>query len=291
MVNTINGDTMYFLFSNFLTEPIDWSKLLNSFLSWFITIGIKLTIGFIVMSVLFKIINVISKNLYKKLKNKNVEETISRVVVKTIKFLFKSIVLLCFIGYVGIETASITALITSGGVALGLALQGALSNVAGGIIIILMRPFRIGDYIYTNGESGTVENIHMFYTTLVTPDNRVIQVPNGNLANNVIINNSTKEKRRVDIIMTVSYNSDFEQIKSIIFNVCNKNELIDKTPEPFVSVNDYVESGVDLNIRVWTNTSDYWTIHRYLLHEIRKEFVKNNVEIPFNQLDVHIKNE
>ena len=281
----------------FLTETvesteklnIDWQALLDTIMGWCMSTGIKLLIGIFLLIICFKIINGITKRIYKKLKAKNVDETILRVCTQTIKLIFKGIVLLCFVGYVGIETASITALITSCGVALGLALQGALSNVAGGIIIILMRPFRIGDFIITNGESGTVEDIHMFYTTLVTPDNRVVQVPNGNLANNVIVNNSIKEKRRVDVVMSIAYDADFEKAKQLILDVCNLNDLIDKTPEPFVAVGAYAASSVDLNIRVWTNNANYWTVHRYLMHEVKKSFDANGIEIPFNQLDVTIK--
>ena len=281
----------------FLTETvesteklnIDWQALLDTIMGWCMSTGIKLLIGIFLLIICFKIINGITKRIYKKLKAKNVDETILRVCTQTIKLIFKGIVLLCFVGYVGIETASFTALITSCGVALGLALQGALSNVAGGIIIILMRPFRIGDFIITNGESGTVEDIHMFYTTLVTPDNRVVQVPNGNLANNVIVNNSIKEKRRVDVVMSIAYDADFEKAKQLILDVCNLNDLIDKTPEPFVAVATYAASSVDLNIRVWTNNANYWTVHRYLMHEVKKSFDANGIEIPFNQLDVTIK--
>ena len=281
----------------FLTEAvesteklnIDWQALLDTIMGWCMSTGIKLLTGIFLLIICFKIINGITKRMYKKLKAKNVDETILRVTTQTIKLIFKGIVLLCFVGYVGIETASFTALITSCGVALGLALQGALSNVAGGIIIILMRPFRIGDFIITNGESGTVEDIHMFYTTLVTPDNRVVQVPNGNLANNVIVNNSIKEKRRVDVVMSIAYDADFEKAKQLILDVCNLNDLIDKTPEPFVAVATYAASSVDLNIRVWTNNADYWTVHRYLMHEVKKSFDANGIEIPFNQLDVTIK--
>ena len=281
----------------FLTEAvestekinIDWQALLDTIMGWCMSTGIKLLIGIVLLIILFKIINGISIRIYQKLKAKNVDETLLRVITQTLKFIFKGIVLLCFIGYVGIETASFTALITSCGVALGLALQGALSNVAGGIIIILMRPFRLGDFIITNGESGTVEDIHMFYTTLVTPDNRVVQVPNGSLANNVIVNNSIKEKRRVDVVMSIAYNADYEKARQLILDVCNANDLIDKTPEPFVAFGAYAASSVDLNIRVWTNNADYWTVHRYLMHEIKKTFDANGIEIPFNQLDVTIK--
>lgn len=271
------------------TFTIDWMALLDTIINWCMTTGIKLVIGLILLIILCKITNFLTKKLYKKLKAKNVDETISRVTTQTIKVIVKGLIVLCFVGYVGIETASITALITSCGVALGLALQGALSNVAGGIIIIIMRPFRIGDFIFTNGESGTVEDIHMFYTTLVTPDNRVVQVPNGSLANNVIVNNSIKDKRRVDVVMSIAYDADYEKARQLILDVCNANDLIDKTPEPFVAVGSYAASSVDLNIRVWTNNADYWTVHRYLMHEIKKTFDANNIEIPFNQLDVTIK--
>ena len=154
-----------------------------------------------------------------------------------------------------------------------------------------MRPFRIGDYITTNGQAGTVEDIHMFYTTLVTPDNKVVQVPNGALANNVIVNNSIKEKRRVDVVMSIAYSADYEKARQIILDLCAANDLIDKTPEPFVAVGAYQASSVDLNIRVWANNKDYWTVHRYLMHEVKKAFDANGIEIPFSQLEVTIKNQ
>lgn len=280
----------------FLTETttapkINWQDLLNTIINWCLTTGVKLVIGLVLMIILFKIINILTKKLYKRLKAKNVDETLLRTITSAIRVVVKGLIVLCFVGYVGIETASITALITSCGVALGLALQGSLSNLAGGIIIILMRPFRIGDYIFTNGESGTVEDIHMFYTTLVTPDNRVVHVPNGSLANNVIVNNSIKDKRRVDVVMTIAYDADYEKAKQLIFDLCAKNELIDQTPEPFVAVGSYQASGIDLNIRVWANNKDYWTVHRYLMHEVKKAFDENGIEIPFNQMEVTIKNQ
>ena len=281
----------------FLTETvestekvkIDWQTLLDSIINWCMTTGIKLLIAIIVMIILFKITNIITKRIYKKLKSKNFDETLLRISLQTSRFIIKGLIILCFIGYVGIETASITAVISSCGIALGLALQGALSNVAGGIIIILMRPFRIGDYIFTNGESGTVEDIHMFYTTLVTPDNRVVHVPNGNLANNVIVNNSAKDKRRLDIVMPITKNSDLEKAKQIFYEICSTNDLIDKTPAPMVVINAYTSYSVELSMRAWVNTDDYWPIRFKLLEQIKKLFEENGIEIAFNQVDVTIK--
>lgn len=269
---------------------IDWNTLWNTLINWCMTTGVKLLIGLIGLFVIFKIVNILTKKLYKRLQKKQADETLSRVGTQALRLVLKGITLVCFVGYIGIETASISALIASAGVALGLALQGSLSNFAGGIIIIVMRPFRIGDKITTNGESGTVEDIHMFYTVLVTPDNKVIHVPNGSLANNVIVNTSIKDTRRVEVVMSIAYDADLDRATQVINEVCAKNALIFNDPEPFVGIREYSSSSVDLNIRVWCKNADYWTITNYLLVEIKKAFDENGIEIPFNQLEVAIKN-
>ncbi len=276
----------------FLAENtnIDWNALWNTLINWCMTTGVKLVIGLVGLFIIFKIVNVLTKKLYKRLQKKQADETLSRVGTQAIRFVLKGIALVCFIGYIGIETASISALIASVGVALGLALQGSLSNFAGGIIIIVMRPFRIGDKITTNGESGTVEDIHMFYTVLVTPDNKVIHVPNGALANNVIVNTSIKDTRRVDIAMSIAYDADLDKATKLIKEVCKNNPLIFTDPEPYVGIKEYAGSSVDLNIRAWCNNGDYWTIQNYLFVGIKKSFDEHDIEIPFNQLEVAIKN-
>lgn len=272
------------------TKTIDWKALLDTILNWCTSTGIKLIIGLVLLFIIFKITNVLTKKLYKHLQKKQADETLSRVGTQAIRITIKLLCLVCFVGYIGIETASITALIASAGVSLGLALQGSLSNFAGGIIIIVMRPFRIGDKITTNDESGTVEDIHMFYTVLVTPDNKVIHVPNGSLANNVIVNTSIKETRRVDVVMSIAYDADLNKATDIINEVCKQNALIFTDPAPYVGIKEYSSSSVDLNVRVWCNNADYWTINNYLLVEIKKAFDEKGIEIPFNQLEVAIKN-
>lgn len=268
---------------------IDWNTLWNTLVHWCMTTGIKFIVGLICLFIVFKIDNALTKKMYRRLQKKKCDETLSRVGTQILRIAIKVFAVICFIGVIGIETASISAMIASLGVGLGLALQGSLSNLAGGIILIIMRPFRIGDYITTNGEGGTVEDIHMFYTVLVTPDNRVIHVPNGSLANNVIVNNSIKDTRRVDVVMSIAYDADYDRAVELISSVCAKNEMIFKTPEPFVGVKEYSSSSVDLNIRVWCKNGDYWTVNKYLMLEIKKAFDENRVEIPFNQLEVSIK--
>lgn len=271
------------------TPTIDWNALLNTVVDWCLTTGIKLVVGLIVLFIIFKIANGISKKIYKKLQKKGADETLSRVGTAALKILIKAFALIMFIGYIGIETASISALIASLGVGFSLALNGVLGNFAGGLIIIVMRPFRIGDFITTAGESGTVEDIHLYYTTLVTPDNKVVRVPNGTLSNNVIVNVSAKESRRVDVVMSIAYDANYEKARELVLAVCERNSAIYTDPAPYVAVGNYAASSVDLNVRAWTKSSEYWNVYRYLMEEIKKAFDANGIEIPFNQLDVNIK--
>ncbi|MDE6661383.1 MAG: mechanosensitive ion channel family protein [Anaeroplasmataceae bacterium] len=271
-------------------NTINWKALLDLLMNWATTTGIKLIIGLILLFIVFKITNALTKKLYKRLQKKNADETLSRVGTQVIRIVIKLVCIICFVGYIGIETASITALIASAGVSVGLALQGSLSNFAGGIIIILMRPFRIGDKITSNGETGTVEDIHMFYTVLVTADNKVVHIPNGALANNVIVNTSIKETRRVEVVMSIAYDADLNKATDVINDVCKQNPLVFTDPAPYVGIREYSSSSVDLNIRVWCNNKDYWTIQNYLLVEIKKAFDENGIVIPFNQLEVAIRN-
>lgn len=268
---------------------IDWKQVFDTMINWCTTTGIKLVIALLILFFSFKIINFVTKKIYKRLQKKNVDATIIRVLYTTVRLVLKVVILVCLVGYVGIETASLSAVIASLGVGISLAVQGTLSNFAGGVIIILMRPFKLGDYITSNGESGTVEDIKLFYTHIVTVDNKVVYIPNGSLANNVIVNASAKDTRRVDIVMSVAYDTNLDLAKNLISSVCAKNELIMKDPAPFIDINEFAQSSIDLKIRVWCSSSEYWNIYHYLLNEIKNSFDENNIEIPFNQLEVNLK--
>ncbi len=262
--------------------------VLSTVLNWLATTGIKFVIGLIVMLIAFKVIDVLAKKIKKAMTKKNVDETITRVSTGAIKVAAKLLVAVLFVGFIGIETASISACIATLGVGISLAVQGTLSNFAGGVIIILMRPFKLGDFITSGGESGTVEDIKLFYTHVVTVDNRMIYIPNGALANNVIVNASVKDTRRLDITMSVAYESDTELACKLIREVCERNEKIFKDPAPFVTIAAYAASSIDIVCRTWCNKGDYWDNNFYLLNEIKKEFDKNGIVIPYNQLDVHV---
>ena len=256
--------------------------VLDAVVNWATNTGIKIVIALLIMFIAFKIINGVTKKLAKRLQKKNADATLSRVLVGAIKVSLKALVLICLVGYVGIETASLSAVVASLGVGVSLAVQGTLSNFAGGVIIIIMRPFKLGDFIVSNGESGTVEDIKLFYTHIVTPDNRVV--------NNVIVNNSAKDTRRVDVVFGISYSSNVELAKNLINKVFAQNELIFKDPAPFVEVSNYGNSSIDLTVRAWVKSGDYWTVNFYLLNEIKKEFDANGIEIPYNTIDVNLKN-
>lgn len=267
---------------------IHWGEIWNSIVHWITTNGLRLLIGLVAVFVLFKIINLIAKSVRKKMEKRNVDLQVRRITYSLIRNGGKVLVLIAFLGFVGIDTAGIAAAVASISVGIGLALQGSLSNIAGGLIILVMRPFKIGDYITAQGESGTVEDIHTFYTSLVTPDNRVVMIPNGVLANGVIINVNMKDKRRVDFSFDVDYGTDLTLAKKAILEVLQTEDAILNQPEPFVRVHEYKDSSVKLTARVWTKTSDYWPVYFSVMEKMKTKFDELGITIPFPQLDVHI---
>lgn len=268
---------------------IDWNALINTLMHWCMTTGIKLVLGLLVIFTLFKIINALTRKLYKSLQKRHADETLAKVLTSTIKVSTKVLILIMFVGYIGIETASISAVIASLGVGVSLAVQGALSNFAGGLIIIIMRPFKIGDFITTNGESGTVENIKLFYTELITGDNKVVHVPNGSLANNVIVNASAKSTRRVDMVFSVTYDSDVNLAKQTLLDMLLADERVFKDPVPFITISEYADSSIDITVRVWCKSSNYWGIYWNMMNNVNDEFAKKGIEMPYNTIDVNIK--
>ncbi|MDE7256360.1 MAG: mechanosensitive ion channel [Clostridia bacterium] len=285
------GDTAPETTAEAASNTTTWSDVWNKIVGWMTDSGIKIVIAILLLVVSFIIINAVTKSIYKRLQKKNADLTLSRVGTNAARIILKVLVLVCLIGYLGIETASISAVIASIGIGISLAVQGTLSNFAGGVIIIVMRPFKIGDYITSNGVEGTVEDIKLFYTHIVTNDNKAVVIPNGSLANNVIVNASAKDTRRVDLLMQVAYGSDVTLVKEIIRKVCGENELVFKDPAPFVELSNMNESSLDFTVRVWCNRPDYWTVNFALIENIKKSLDENGIEIPFKQLDVHVKTE
>lgn len=279
---------MFLFTEEVATEEFSLVELLQTVAGWLMQNGIKLIIGLIVLFIAFKVVNFIAKRLQRRLDKKNVDKTIANVTVKALKLVLKIMVFLLFLGYVGIETAGIGTIIGSVSVCIGLAVQGSLSNFAGGIVILVMRPFKLGDFIEAQGHSGTVTDIKMFYTYLNTPDNKVVMIPNGALGNGDIINYSKEEERRVDLVFSVDYSTDLKLAKEIIEKEIENHQLILKDKEYFVRLGEMAASSLDIKTRVWVKNADYWTVYFDLLEKVKKKFDENNISVPFNQLDVHI---
>lgn len=268
---------------------IDWKEILNDIIHWISTSGVKLLIGFIVLLIVFKMINVISKRIKRRLENKHVDRTIVEVTNSILRKGLKIIALIVFLGYVGIDTAAVGSIIGAIGVAIGLAVQGSLSNFAGGIVILVMRPFKLGDYIAAQDVEGTVEEIKTFYTTLVTADNKVVMLPNGTLANDIIINLTRKNIRRVDNSFQIAYQEDVEKAKKIMLEICEQQSLILKDPEVAIRL-FYQESGIELSLRTWVKTDDYWDVYYYLNEAVKLAFDKHHIQLSYHRLSVQIEN-
>ncbi len=269
---------------------MEWlNETLDMIVAWATNTGLKLIIALILMFITFKLINWIAKKIIKNGEKKGFDKTISKTLSYLVKIGGKVIVTVCLVGYVGIDTSAITALIASLGVCIGLAVNGAVSNIAGCVLILITRPFKVDDFIEAQGISGTVVDIYLVSTKVVTGDNKVVHIPNGSLINGNIINYSEKELRRVDFNFSIAYNADFNKAKSVVEEVLKSHELVLDDPAPLVRMSKHASSSIDIVARAWVKTADYWTVNFDVLECVKAEFDKNNIEIPFDQLDVHVK--
>jgi len=268
---------------------MDFQQLLNTIVTWLTTEGLKIVFGLIILFVVFKLINGISRRIEKNIRKKDVDITISTVAISTIRKVCKILAIICFVGYIGIETSSIAAAITSAGVAIGLALQGSLSNFAGGVVILVMRPYKIGDYVEIGGEEGNVEKIELFYTYLTTPDNKVIVIPNAQASNGSIINYCTNDTRRVDIVFQIAYENDFEQAKKIIEDCAQSTGYLLPDMPLFVRMSAHNSSAIDIKAKMWVKTEDYWPMYHDMLEKVKTAFDNEGISIPYQQIDVQIK--
>ena len=264
-------------------------NVLNSIIGWATTAGLRLLIAIVILIVSFKVINAVAKKIAKQGDKGKLDKTLAKTFAYLFKLAMKICIAICLVGYVGIDTSGLAALVVSFGACIGLALNGAVANLAGGVVILVTRPFKVDDFIEAQGVSGTVEDIHITCTRIRTGDNKVVYLPNGALSAGTIINYSEKDTRRVDFTFSIGYANDFEKAKAIVLDVCNAHELVLKDPAPMVRVSEHGASSINLVTRVWVNSGDYWTVNFDLLEAVKKAFDEQGIEIPYNQLDVHVK--
>ncbi len=216
------------------------------------------------------------------------DKSVQNFVMNLFNIVLKVLLVFIVAVQIGVPEASIVAVVGSAGLAVGLAMQGGLSNLAGGFFIMIFRPFRIGDYIKIQGYEGTVTDINVFYTTLTTPDNHIITHPNGDLSNGVMINYSKMPTRRINLTFGVAYDCNLDTVKEIMLNVVNNHPKILKDPAPEARLLNLNESSMDFFLRAFCNTEEYWQVKYDVYEQVRTAFDKNNIEIPFPQLDINV---
>lgn len=268
---------------------INYKNMFEKLVEWSANTAFRLFIGFIILSIGFKLIKRLVSQLVKILQRHDVDVTLIKFLESLSSAGLKIALVMPILAYWGVELSGFAALVASAGVAIGLALQGSLSNFAGGFIILLIRPFKVGDFIETIEYSGTVEQIGLFYTSLLTIDNKTILIPNGILSNGSLINYSAKENRRVDLIFSVSYDSDINFVRNVLKDVIDKNYLALKEPEAFIGINAHGPSSIDFVVRVWCKSDDFLILKHMLLEEVKIAFDKNNISIPYPHMDIHFR--
>lgn len=253
-------------------------------------LGLRVLLAVLFFFIGSQLIKIIRKIIKRSMQRANAELGAVQFVDSFVKAALYVILVLLLASSCGVDAASIVALLGSAGVAIGLAVQGSLSNLAGGVLILVLKPFKVGDYIIEShtGKEGTVKEIQIFYTKLLTYDNQTVVLPNGSLANNSLVNVTAQDCRRLDIIVPVSYKADLKRAKEILANVLEKDEAVLKDKEHFVFVNQLGSSSVDLGVRCWLTQADFWTGKWRLTENCKLALDAAGIEIPFNQLDVHL---
>lgn len=237
------------------------------------------------------IIRYVDRLLGRIFDKRKLEISLAKFLRSFVKGALYVILIIGIVRKLGIDTSSFVALLASAGVAIGMALSGTLQNFAGGIMILLLRPFRIGDYVQTQGIEGTIKEIKLFNTVINTVDNKLITLPNGPIVNNVINNFSAENRRRVDLNVSISYGDDYDVAREAILSIINADERIEKNPEPFVALGSLGDSAVNITVRVWAKSSDYWGVYHSLNEQIYKQLPQKGLHFPFPQLDVHLTKE
>ena len=256
-----------------------------------ISFGLQVVIAILIYVVGAKIIKAILKMMNRSMERAGTDIGVKQFLSTVIKYALYIILIMIILNLFGIATTSVVALIGSAGVAIGLALQGSLANIAGGVLILLLKPFRVGDYIIedTNKNEGTVAEISVFYTKLLTIDNKVVMIPNGILANASLTNVSHMDKRRVDLVVGVSYEADIKKTKEVLQKVIEEEPARLKDEEMQVFVSELADSSVNMGVRVWVKAEEYWPAKWRITENVKLALDKNGISIPYPQLDVQIR--
>lgn len=268
-------------------KGVDVEQLLSKLLDWGIEVGKDLLGAIIIYIVGRFIIKQVGRLLARILEKRKLEISVQTFLRSLVSILLNLILAFAIVSRLGVETTSFAALLASAGVAIGMALSGNLSNFAGGLIILVFKPFKVGDYIEGQNANGTVREIQIFHTILTTVDNKVIYVPNGALSSNAITNYSKQETRRAEWVFGVEYGEDFEKVKAVLQRIIDADPRILKDPAPMIALGALSASSVDIKVRAWAKTADYWDVYFDMNKIVYDTFNKEGIGFPFPQLTVH----
>lgn len=269
---------------------MNWQTILAQLVEFATSFGVELLGAIIVLVVGLKFTSWVSKWIGKSPKLDKLDLSLRSFLASFVKIVMYIILIITVAMILGVPATSFITILASCGVAIGLALQGSLSNFAGGLMILFFKPFKVGDFIEAAGESGTVAAISVVYTELLTVDNKRVTVPNATLTNSVIKNYSSESLRRVDLAFNVAYDSDDNKVKALIHQIIDAQPQAMKDPEPFVRLSDQTDSALTYTVRVWCKNADYWTVYFDVLEGVKAAFDRNQITIPYPQMDVHIRN-
>ena len=257
----------------------------------YIKTGPPIIMALVVLVAGLIVLFIVAKILKKALSRTTLDISLQKFFVKTLNIVGFVLILICALSTAGVSTTGLIAGFSAAGAAVALALKDSLSNIAGGIVLLITHPFVTGDYIEIGDYSGTVKEIDILQTTLLTPDNKTIVIPNGLLSSDEVVNYTKEPTRRVDLTVSVSYDNDIELAKKSVLKAAEDISLVLSDPQPFVRVSEYSDSSVNLAVRVWCKTEDYWDVHFAMIEKMRESFEKDGIEIPYQRLDVNIVND
>lgn len=261
--------------------------LMYNLTNWGVEVGKNILAAVLIYVVGRFIIKQISRLLAKLLEKRKLEVSVQTFLKSLVSLLLNLVLAFAIFGKLGVETTSFAALLASAGVAVGMALSGNLSNFAGGLIILVFKPFKVGDFIDAPGASGTVKEIQIFHTILLTSDNRTVFIPNGQMSSNTVTNYSRQKTRRVEWNIGIEYDEDFDRVKEVLLRLISADARILKSPEPFIALGELAESSVNIKVRVWVKAADNWDVYFDMNRRVYETFNHEGIGFPFPQLTVH----
>ncbi|QIZ78880.1 mechanosensitive ion channel family protein [Ferrimonas lipolytica] len=268
---------------------MEYEKYLAQAPDLIITYGTKILLALVIFIIGRWVAKILARIVRSILTKRGLDITVVGFMGNIVSAVVTVMTLIAVLGQLGVQTASLVAVLGAAGLAVGLALQGSLSNFASGVLLVAFRPAKAGDYIEAAGVAGVVEEISIFSTTLITPDNKRITCPNSSIMDGVIVNYSAKDTRRVDLTIGVSYDADLQQVKEVLTRVVTENELVLDNPGVTIEVGALADSSVNFVVRPWTKTADYWTVYFGLHAAIKIELDKAGIGIPYPQMDLHVQ--